>query len=266
MVKRLFQFMSIGILLSLGGCFSARLLDTPYQEPIASQRDFVDEFDDASTLGNRWRRVSGWWGMTDSQLIQKLAWKSHLPGDFQMAYVNGLASGAYEAETRLNFLHPGEQAAGILLRFQDQNNFYMLRIRHYPRWQDNIDLVQYISGERREDLRRMDISIHTGQWYTLRAEDRGNEIVAFLDGNELFRYPTRDRAVGTVGLATKTGKVAFEHFAATLYEPDPEAPEVPTLRRKGEDEPPLSPHNARGITSLVPNPDDFRFDPDISEE
>ena len=266
MFLRLGKLFCVGGLLLLGGCFSAQLLDTPYQEPIKSQREFVDEFDNPATLGSRWRRVSGRWVMRGSNLVQKTSWKSSLPGKFQMIYVNGLASGAYEVESRLNFLHEGEQSAGILCRFQDQNNFYMLRMRHYPRWQDNIDLVQYVSGERREDLRRMDISIHPGQWYTLRVEDRGNEIVAFLDGNEIFRYPTPDRAVGTVGLATKTGKVAFEHFAATLYAPVGEEPEISTLRRKGENEPPLAPFGSRTFTSVVPNPDDFRFNPDLSHD
>jgi len=266
MMTRLGQTFLMGCLFLLSGCFSAHLLETPYQEPIESQSYFMDEFDNPATIGTRWRRISGRWSMEGSQLVQKVGRKSNLPGNFQMTYVNGLASGPYEVETRVNLMKECEQAAGLMLRFQDQNNFYMLRMRHYPRWQDNIDLVQYISGERREDLRRMDLSIHPGQWYTLRAEDRGNEIVAFLDGNEIFRYPTEDPPVGTVGLATKTGKVAFEHFSATLYEAETDAPEIPTLREKGIDEPSLPPLGARGVTATTPNPQDFRFDPDTSEK
>ena len=173
----------------LAGCFaqlSPQLLSTPYQEPLESQREFVDEFDNPLNLDTRWRRVAGWWRIKGGQLFQTLPWKSSLPGDFQMIYAYGLASGAYEVETRLNMMKDGEQGAGVLLRFQDQNNFYLLRMRHYPKWQDYLDLTQYVSGVRREDLKRVNLSINPGHWYTLRAEDRGNEIVAYLDGNEMF--------------------------------------------------------------------------------
>jgi hypothetical protein len=122
----------------------------PLSGAIESQREFTDEFNNPVHIGNRWRPVSGWWRIKDGQLLQSVPWRSSLPGDFQSVYVYGLASGPYEAETRLNFLTEGEQAAGLLLRFQDQNNFYLLRIRHYPNWQDHIDLTQYISGVRRK--------------------------------------------------------------------------------------------------------------------
>lgn len=246
------------------GCFTPQLLDTPYQEPIESQREFSDEYNNPVHIGNRWRPVAGWWRIKNGQLLQSLPWRSPLPGDFQSIYVYGLASGPYEVETRLNFLTQGEQSAGLLLRFQDQNNFYLLRMRHYPNWQDHVDLTQYISGVRREDLRRMNLSIKPGQWYTLRAEDRGNEIVAFLDGNEIFRYPTQDRPVGTVGLATKTGRVAFEHFAASLYEPGLTTDRI-DMPPASDESPPLPPLSSRAYTIDIPNPPDPDFDPDIGD-
>lgn len=211
----------------LAGCFAQltpQLLSTPYQDSIASMREFSDEFENPLHLGNRWQRLAGWWRIDQGMLFQTLRWKSSLPGEFQVVYVNGLASGAYTASTRLSFLQEGDQSAGILLRFQDQNNFYLLRLRHYPRWQDFADLTQYVSGVRREDLRRVELKLKPGDWYALRAEDQGNEIIAYLDQKELFRFPTPDRPMGTVGLAVKTGKVAFDHFSASLYDPIEEEP------------------------------------------
>lgn len=250
----------IGVL--VGGCFTPQLLNTPYQEPLESQRAFSDEFDNPVHLGNRWRPVSGWWRIKEGQLWQSLKWRSSLPGEFQMAYVYGLASGPYEVETRLNFLKDREQSAGILLRFQDQNNFYLLRMRHYPRWQDYIDLTQYVSGVRREDLQRVNLTVKPGDWYNLRAEDRGTEIVAFLDGKELFRHPTRDHAVGTVGLAVRTGQVNFDYFSASYYEggagkssPPPEMVDStqPNIRR---------PYFSTAATADIPDTRTERFDPD----
>lgn len=215
-------FLALCGILLLAGCFAQltpQLLSAPYEEPVESQHQFTDDFDNPKTLGNRWQRVAGWWRIDNSQLFQTLPWKSSLPGEYQLIYVYGLASGPYESETRFCFLHEGEQAAGLLLRFQDQNNFYFLRVRHYPRWQDCVDLIQYTNGVRREDLARVDLDVKIDQWYTLRAEDRDEEIIAFLDGREIFRYRLQDRPAGTVGLAVKTARASFDHFSASLYDP-----------------------------------------------
>ncbi len=219
-----FRFM-LGIVLItlLAGCvaqLTPQLLNESYKAPFESMREFSDGFDNPVRLGNRWQRVAGWWRIDKGMLFQTLSWRSSLPGDYQMIYVDGLASGPYRVETRLSLLHEGEQAAGILFRFQDQNTFYLLRVRHYPRWQDFVDLTQFIKGGRSEDLARKDLPIKPGEWYTLRLDDRGDQIVAFLNGEELFRYPCKEKPSGTIGLASKTGKVAFDYFAASLYDPD----------------------------------------------
>lgn len=218
-----FRFLFVvGVIFLLAGCFAQltpQLLHEPYQAPFESMHEFGDGFDNPMRLGNRWQRVAGWWRIDDGMLFQTLSWKSSLPGDYQMIYVDGLADGPYRAETRLSFLQEGEQAAGILFRFQDQNSYYLLRLRHYPRWQDFADLTQFVKGTRRDDLARKDLQLKPGDWYTLRLDDRGDEIIAFLNGEELFRYACKEKAVGTIGLASKTGKVAFDYFNASLYDP-----------------------------------------------
>lgn len=222
MLNRFRFVLTIGLITLLAGCFAQltpQLLQEPYRAPFESMREFNDGFDNPVRLGNRWQRVAGWWRIDEGMLFQTLSWKSSLPGDNQMIYVDGLASGPYRVETRLSLLHEGEQAAGILFRFQDQNSFYLLRLRHYPRWQDFVDLTQFVKGGRSEDLARKDIPIKPGEWYTLRLDDRGDEIVAFLNGEELFRYACKEKPSGTIGLASKTGKVAFDYFSASLYDP-----------------------------------------------
>ena len=245
----------------LEGCFTPQLLDTPYQEPIESQREFAEEFDNPVHLGNRWKPISGWWQIKTGRLIQRLPWRSSLPGGFQMLYVYGLASGPYEVETRLAFLSDGDQGAGILLRFQDQNNFYLLRMRHYKQWQDYMDLTQYVNGVRREDLRRSDLSIKPGEWYTLRAEDRGNEIVAFLGGNEVFSFPTKDRPMGTVGLAVKTGRVAFEDFSASLHEPGLGSRPIAVTKKSPDSSSALRPLTVRVPNTEVSRPQESKLNP-----
>lgn len=225
---RLLRLVGFSLLPLLGGCFSAHLLETPYKDPLASQREFAEDFDQPHSLQSRWLPISGWWDIQKGHLVQKKPWKSPLPGSLQMIQVPGLASGAYEVETRFSFIKDGERCAGLLLRFEDSDSFYMLRMRRYPTWQDNIDLVQYKDGERLEDLRRMDLTIVPGRWYTLRAEDRGDEIIAFLDGAEVFRYPTPEAARGTVGLAAKGSKIHFERFSAILHTPEANGTELDT--------------------------------------
>ncbi len=222
MLNRFRFALATGLILLLAGCFAQltpQLLQEPYRAPFESMREFSDGFDNPVRLGSRWQRVAGWWRIDEGMLFQTLSWKSSLPGEYQMIYVDGLASGPYRVETRLSLLHEGEQAAGILFRFQDQNSFYLLRMRHYPRWQNFVDLTQFVKGGRREDLARKDLSIKPGEWYTLRLDDRGDEIIAFLNGEELFRYTCKEKPSGTIGLASKTGKVAFDYFSASLHDP-----------------------------------------------
>ena len=234
MFKRFRFLLTISLIVLLAGCFAQltpQLLHEPYREPFESMREFTDRFDNPVRLGNRWQRVAGWWRIDDGMLFQTLRWKSSLPGDYQMIYVDGLSSGPYRVETRLCMINEGEQAAGILFRFQDQNCFCLLRLMHFPRWQDFADVTQFIKGGRREDLGRKDLSVKPGQWYTLRVDDHGDEIIAFLDGNELFRCTAKDKAVGTIGLAAKTGKVAFDYFNASLNDPTEEEKAPPPVAK-----------------------------------
>jgi len=252
--------------LLLVGCFAQltpQLLSTPYQEPLKSFRELNDDFSGID-LDSHWRRVAGWWRVKEGQLFQTLPWKSSLPGEYQMIYVYGLTSGAYETETRLNILKEGDQSAGILFRVQDQNNFYLLRLHHYLKWQDYIDLTQYVSGVRREDLRKAELTLKPGDWYALRVEDRGNEVICYLDSNELFRYPTPDKATGTVGLATCQGSVTFDYFNTSYYNAnEPEEKIIP--RETSQDSPPYRPYFSRAGSSFAENPPLEKFTPEKSD-
>lgn len=92
-----------------------------------------------------------------------------------------------------------DQAAGIIFRVQDTNNYYILRANAL---EDNVIFFRYASGSR-SILKEGSVKVPSGQWQELRVEVIGNRFRGFL--NDQLVVETTDDAykLGKVGLWTK---------------------------------------------------------------
>jgi hypothetical protein len=92
-----------------------------------------------------------------------------------------------------------DQAAGLIFRVEDEDNYYILRANAL---EDNVDVYKYSGGERTE-LASEPAEVASGEWQELRVEAVGGEIRGFL-GDELVVEANDDEfPAGRVGLWTK---------------------------------------------------------------
>ncbi len=100
-----------------------------------------------------------------------------------------------------------DQGAGIVFRYQDPNNYYVVRANAL---EDNYRLY-YVVGGRRRQFAGANFRVPSNQWHTLRMEIVGKQIKCYYDGelkitatDETFTGP------GKVGVWTKADSVI--HF------------------------------------------------------
>jgi len=96
-----------------------------------------------------------------------------------------------------------DQAAGIIFRVQDKDNYYILRANAL---EANVNLYQYASG-RRSGIKEGSAKVVSGQWQELRLEASGSRLRGFLNGQSVVEATDASYKAGRVGLWTKTDSV-----------------------------------------------------------
>ncbi len=96
-----------------------------------------------------------------------------------------------------------DQAAGIIFRIQDKDNYYILRANAL---ENNVNFYKYASGIR-SGIKEAGAKVVSSQWQELRVEVTGNRLQGFLNG-QLVNAATDDSyKAGKVGLWTKADSV-----------------------------------------------------------
>ena len=105
-----------------------------------------------------------------------------------------------------------DQAAGLVWRYQDENNYYIVRANAL---EDNVVLYKVQNG-RRSDLPLKGVGrtygkkseVPAGQWSTLRVVANGPSFEVYLNGTKLYEVEdTSFRQAGKVGVWTKADAV-----------------------------------------------------------
>ncbi len=102
----------------------------------------------------------------------------------------------------------GDQGGGPIWRYQDENNYYVVRANPL---EDNYRLYKVVNGNRKM-LKSANLKINSSKWYNLRVIMKGNAIECYLN-NQLLMQTTDDTfvAAGKIGLWTKSDAVtAFD--------------------------------------------------------
>lgn len=99
-----------------------------------------------------------------------------------------------------------DQAAGIVFRYQDPNNYYVVRANAL---EDNYNLYYVVAGRRHQSV-GANFRVTPNEWHTLRVEAAGNVFKCYYDG-ALKITATDDTfpGAGKIGLWTKADSVTY---------------------------------------------------------
>ncbi len=96
-----------------------------------------------------------------------------------------------------------DQAAGIIFRVQDKDNYYILRANAL---ENSVNLYKYTGGSRSE-LKGANVPVSAGQWHELRVETNDETLRGYLDGTLVVETTDDTFHAGRVGLWTKADSV-----------------------------------------------------------
>jgi hypothetical protein len=144
---------------------------------------------------------------------------------FPMLIYDGETFRDFKLTTRFKIVSGAvEQMAGVVFRFQNESNFYVLRASALGH---NLRFYKVVDGVRAAPLGpQMDISTNT--WHTLAVQCQGTQITCWLDDHPVMP-PLNDNtfALGKVGFWTKSDAVSY--FGDTTITYTPRVPLVQAL-------------------------------------
>lgn len=110
-----------------------------------------------------------------------------------------------------------DQAAGLIFRIQDKDNYYILRANAL---ENNVNFYKYSAG-RRSGLKESSVRVARGVWQELRVEASGQQLRGFLNGELVVETTDATYAAGRVGLWTKADSVTcFDDVSVQPLERD----------------------------------------------
>jgi len=109
-----------------------------------------------------------------------------------------------------------EQMAGVVFRFQNTSNFYVVRVSALGK---NVRFYKVVDGQRSAPI-GPGVNLAPGTWHQLAVECEGNQISIFLD-DRLAMPPLGDNTFpeGKIGFWTKSDAVSYFADATVEYTP-----------------------------------------------
>lgn len=99
-----------------------------------------------------------------------------------------------------------DQAAGLVARFKDKDNYYMVRANAL---EDNVRLYKVVGGSRKQ-LAGANVNVPHGEWHGLTLTIKGRHMEVRFDGKLLLKADDEAfKEAGKVGLWTKADSVSY---------------------------------------------------------
>lgn len=157
-----------------------------------------DNFEDG--LASGWTAANGSWSIvTDGTKAYK---QTGISGEaFSIAGDYTWTDYTIEAKIKLYDLDPGD-ASGILARYTDSNNYYMLRLGNLN-GTTKVQLYKKAGGT----FTLLDdeaLTVTTGQWYTLKLILNGDSLAGYVDGAEKVSAADSSLSKGKIGARSYT--------------------------------------------------------------
>ena len=127
-----------------------------------------------------------------------------------------LKDGKIEVDVRAN-TGESDQGGGPMWRVLDANNYYTAR---YNPQESNFRIYVVKDGERSRIAHAGPLRVKTGQWFSIRLEQKGNHINAWLDGRWLIAIDDDTLSeAGGVGFWTKAdAETAFDNLSVLSFD------------------------------------------------
>jgi hypothetical protein len=108
----------------------------------------------------------------------------------------------------------GDQGAGVVWRYRDQDNYYITRCNAL---EDNCTIYHVVNG-RRVAFLNQGVKVASNVWHTLKVEAAAEHFVVTFDGRKVLDAKDATfKGPGKVGLWTKADSViAFDDFSIAL--------------------------------------------------
>jgi hypothetical protein len=214
---------------SSSGSTSSRTSET--RDDNASLPRFVANvgyFDDFSlpAVLNNWYDFTGNWRIRNGHLYQRDKGLSREAGQFHHLILKDAAD-LRNVELRCDVMLPGKKSArqrqqfiksshdtyaGVLVRFRDPYNFYLIQLARVTDYADGFYLYKMQHGNRQYRIDEKEILVNPQQWFPIRARAIGSKLQGYL-GDELV-IDVEDDAIkkGYVGVSCRQGAAAFDDF------------------------------------------------------
>jgi hypothetical protein len=103
-----------------------------------------------------------------------------------------------------------DQAAGLIWRARDSNNYYVARANAL---EDNVTIYDTVNG-RRTERKAMSMKVATNVWHTIRVDFQANHFTVTYDGQKAIEWDDATfKEAGKVGVWTKADSVTlFDDF------------------------------------------------------
>jgi hypothetical protein len=99
-----------------------------------------------------------------------------------------------------------DQAAGLVARLKDKNNYYVVRANAL---EDNVRLYKVVRGSRQQ-FAGASLKVPSGEWHALMLEVKGTHFTVSFDGRRLFEAEDDTfKEAGKVALWTKADSTSF---------------------------------------------------------
>ena len=121
----------------------------------------------------------------------------------------------YSLESRVR-LDNTEPYPGIIARYKDSNNYYMLRINKVS--EARVEISKKVAGAS-TIFASVPLATKTNTWYALRLTLRGNVLRGYLDGNALFEVTDAALNAGMVGFRNNWGPASFDDVSVAELDP-----------------------------------------------
>lgn len=110
-----------------------------------------------------------------------------------------------------------DQAAGLMVRFRDKDNYYVARANAL---EDNVRLYKVVGGSRKQFAGK-NLKVSAGEWHVLKLAVKGNHFQISFDDKLLFEADDDTfKDAGKIGLWTKADSITyFDNLKIESYDP-----------------------------------------------